>query len=67
MFIDNYQHSTRIWVTTDEGGSYTSYQIQFSVYKIEFHPTISDWLLGYSGLEETVIVFCISTNTFYNL
>jgi len=56
VFIDNYQHSTRIWVTTDEGGSYTSYQIQFSVYKIEFHPTISDWLLGYSGLEETLWV-----------
>ena len=59
MFVDNYESSSRIWVTRDEGETYKAFEIDFSIYKIEFHPTESEWLLGYDTNQKTVSLFLI--------
>nr|CAB3266479.1 VPS10 domain-containing receptor SorCS2-like [Phallusia mammillata] len=54
VFIDTYNHSGRVWVSTDEGASYLHHDIQFTINKIEFHPDQQDWLLGYDKNAQTL-------------
>ena len=61
VFVDNFNDSGRIWVSTNEGKTYTHYLVPFSVSKIEFHPDRSDWMLGYDRGTQKV-----SICTFYS-
>jgi len=56
LFVDNYNNSGRIWVTTDEGETYSPHLISFTCTHIEFHPTQSDWLLGYNSFTKNLYV-----------
>nr|XP_039274036.1 VPS10 domain-containing receptor SorCS2-like [Styela clava] len=50
IFVDDFDRSKRIWISRDEGETYTNVTVPFSVEKLEFHPEKSDWLLGYDKL-----------------
>lgn len=54
IFIDSYANSRRIWISLNEGKSYSLVTVPFSIEKIEFHPSISEWLLGYDKIMKEV-------------
>ncbi|XP_076804875.1 VPS10 domain-containing receptor SorCS1-like [Clavelina lepadiformis] len=47
MFAESHKSVNRVWVSRDEGDTYRSFEVNFALEKVEFHPSKQDWVLGY--------------------
>ena len=52
MFVD--VKNLFVFVTDDEGKSYTPHKLGFQPTRLVFHPKKEDWILGYSLPDRTV-------------
>ena len=51
---DSESKRERLWISLDNGESYTRHEINFSLDDVLFHPDRDEWLLGYDEKSETV-------------